>query len=515
MRKWFVASFLALVMAVVAAVPHPAVAAPATGSTASTQDRLVAFRACLDREGGSSLLRRVANLRECAEEAGYSVEVLRGCLAAGEGAPSLADRITRVSDCLDEAGLHVASVIGRLALYVEIVDIFRSAAVATATDARDLAQRVEADLTAGGRNLAELRAAMERQVGRPLSVMGAIGEWLRVAAELGELFADASTALPEINKHLDEANQGVAQANAALRQMNGAMVTVNQAFAEMNAGLALADQGMTQLNAGIARANAGMRQAVKGVEQANAGLAEANAAVARLRLLAPSFTGLGGIGGRLFDGLWEAYDRHTAVQPQYDLADFAGRPLEDALASLVADLIPGVGDVKGVSEAVYGRDLVTGQPLSGVERALGAIVLIRYAKPLYKGADSVYNAARLRGVFDAMQKGNDVVDSLRSTGKLPPNYITQAEASSRYGWEKGKALAPRAPGKALGGDVFRNDDLVLPDAPSRVWYEADIGQNYAMTRAKNAGTRLLYSSDGLMYVTPDHYESVYYVGRYK
>jgi hypothetical protein len=49
----------------------------------------------------------------------------------------------------------------------------------------------------------------------------------------------------------------------------------------------------------------------------------------------------------------------------------------------------------------------------------------------------------------------------------------------------------------------------------RTWYEADIGVDYTKKRKNSDGTRLLYSSDGLMYVSPDHYESVYYVGRYK
>ena len=52
-------------------------------------------------------------------------------------------------------------------------------------------------------------------------------------------------------------------------------------------------------------------------------------------------------------------------------------------------------------------------------------------------------------------------------------------------------------------------------ASGRVWREADVGLNYAMSRSKQPGTRLLYSSDGLLYVTADHYKTVQSIGRWK
>ena len=57
-----------------------------------------------------------------------------------------------------------------------------------------------------------------------------------------------------------------------------------------------------------------------------------------------------------------------------------------------------------------------------------------------------------------------------------------------------KALHNYAPGKAFGGDVFQNTTRVLPEAPGRIWSEADVGQDYTMSRSnpKNPGTRLLY-----------------------
>ncbi|WP_410586902.1 polymorphic toxin-type HINT domain-containing protein [Amycolatopsis sp. lyj-23] len=100
---------------------------------------------------------------------------------------------------------------------------------------------------------------------------------------------------------------------------------------------------------------------------------------------------------------------------------------------------------------------------------------------------------------------NPLVDSLKLSGKLPSNYVTKAVAEAA-GWKAGKALNNFIPGAQIGGDVFRNVPALVPEAPGRIWYEADVGLDSAMTRAKQPGYRLLYSNDGLAYVTFDHYE---------
>ena len=71
------------------------------------------------------------------------------------------------------------------------------------------------------------------------------------------------------------------------------------------------------------------------------------------------------------------------------------------------------------------------------------------------------------------------------------------------------------PNGQIGGDVFQNATNILPSTQGRIWYEADIGINSTMTRANQPGTRLLYSNDGLLYVTADHYETVHIIGRWK
>jgi hypothetical protein len=101
-----------------------------------------------------------------------------------------------------------------------------------------------------------------------------------------------------------------------------------------------------------------------------------------------------------------------------------------------------------------------------------------------------------------------VTKDIMRTGKLPSNYITKAEAEN-LGWipKKGN-LADVAPGKAIGGDVYENRNRELPDAPGRTWYEADIGYQGGY-RGK---ARLVYSNDGMIYYSPDHYQKLEMIG---
>lgn len=66
-------------------------------------------------------------------------------------------------------------------------------------------------------------------------------------------------------------------------------------------------------------------------------------------------------------------------------------------------------------------------------------------------------------------------------------------------------LAEVLPGRIIGGDIFENRKHKLPEAPERVWYEADF--DYA--GGYRNSFRLLYSNDGLIFVTYDHYVTFY------
>ena len=91
---------------------------------------------------------------------------------------------------------------------------------------------------------------------------------------------------------------------------------------------------------------------------------------------------------------------------------------------------------------------------------------------------------------------------IHTYGHLPDNYITKSEAAS-LGWEGGNVEA-YAPGYAIGGDLFGNREGLLPDAKGRYYYECDIDTLGADSRGAN---RIVFSNDGLIYLTRDHYES--------
>lgn len=96
----------------------------------------------------------------------------------------------------------------------------------------------------------------------------------------------------------------------------------------------------------------------------------------------------------------------------------------------------------------------------------------------------------------------EAVAALRETRKLPLRYITKKEAEGA-GWKPGADLCRVAPGRTIGGDPFFNREKRLPEKNGRRWYEADLDPQCGRRGAK----RLVWSSDGLIFVTTDHYRS--------
>ena len=87
-------------------------------------------------------------------------------------------------------------------------------------------------------------------------------------------------------------------------------------------------------------------------------------------------------------------------------------------------------------------------------------------------------------------------------GKLPGNYITKKEAEA-LGWPGG-SLEPYAPGKSIGGTYFGNYEGLLPTAKGRKYTECDID---TAGKSSRGAKRIVFSNDGLIYYTGDHYES--------
>ncbi|MCR4697302.1 MAG: ribonuclease [Lachnospiraceae bacterium] len=98
---------------------------------------------------------------------------------------------------------------------------------------------------------------------------------------------------------------------------------------------------------------------------------------------------------------------------------------------------------------------------------------------------------------------DEVALYIHTYGHLPSNYITKSEAQN-LGWDSRKGnLWKVAPGKSIGGDKFGNREGLLPKADKRQYYECDIDFEGEYRNEK----RIIYSNDGLIYYTGDHYNS--------
>lgn len=103
----------------------------------------------------------------------------------------------------------------------------------------------------------------------------------------------------------------------------------------------------------------------------------------------------------------------------------------------------------------------------------------------------------------AITAPQDIADYIFAHGTLPDNFLTKSEAR-QLGWDSSQNyVSDVAPGYSIGGDRFGNYEGLLPDASGRKWYEADA--NY--TAGPRGAERILYSSDGLVYYTNDHYQT--------
>ncbi len=94
----------------------------------------------------------------------------------------------------------------------------------------------------------------------------------------------------------------------------------------------------------------------------------------------------------------------------------------------------------------------------------------------------------------------DVALYIHTYGKLPQNFITK-KAAKKLGWQGG-SLEDYAPGKCIGGDYFGNYEGLLPE--DKEYHECDIG---TLGKSKRGAKRIIYSDDGYIYYTGDHYES--------
>jgi len=129
-------------------------------------------------------------------------------------------------------------------------------------------------------------------------------------------------------------------------------------------------------------------------------------------------------------------------------------------------------------------------------------IAVTYAQELPETqaqSTEVENLLDPEGSYSAKE---DVALYIHTYGELPKNFITKNEARE-LGWEGG-GLEDFAPGMCIGGDRFGNYEGLLPDAPGRKWAECDID---TLGKSSRGAKRIVFSNDGLIYYTDDHYES--------
>ena len=144
-----------------------------------------------------------------------------------------------------------------------------------------------------------------------------------------------------------------------------------------------------------------------------------------------------------------------------------------------------IGGEDGPTEVIVSGPGVSQPEETEPEEAEPETAAPEEAEPVQIDEDGTYNSAE------------DVSLYLYTYDHLPDNYITKDEARE-LGWTGG-SVEQVAPGCAIG-----NREGLLPKAGGRQYYECDIdtiGEN------SRGAKRIVWSNDGLIYYTEDHYES--------
>lgn len=118
-------------------------------------------------------------------------------------------------------------------------------------------------------------------------------------------------------------------------------------------------------------------------------------------------------------------------------------------------------------------------------------------QPSFSGIDQMVINGGPVEEDEAYSRLEDVALYIMKFSTLPPNYHKKEEARSG-GWKTSDA-----PGTIIGGNRFGNREGLLPKKEGRTYYEADIMAGYTDHRGPQ---RLVYSNDGLIFFTDDHYD---------
>ncbi|WP_307838450.1 MULTISPECIES: S-layer homology domain-containing protein [unclassified Bacillus (in: firmicutes)] len=186
--------------------------------------------------------------------------------------------------------------------------------------------------------------------------------------------------------------------------------------------------------------------------------------------------------------------------------------------NVTLDLVPIINIPKEIIQMVQGHEIAEEEKYKPSDYVMGIATVfsggtiktvktigkvVGTVEDIEKKAKNLEKAAKTTNFTKYPTGFDEVAKYVKEHKKLPDNYITKEQAQA-LGWvSKDGNLHKVAPGKSMGGNIFQNKGNPLPNAPGRVWYEADI--NYLSGYRGN--DRILYSSDGLVYKTSDHYKT--------
>ena len=104
--------------------------------------------------------------------------------------------------------------------------------------------------------------------------------------------------------------------------------------------------------------------------------------------------------------------------------------------------------------------------------------------------------------FGSYNSKDEVALYIHVFGHLPHNYYTKSQAKEN-GWST-SGIDRFEEKAAIGGDTFYNREGHLPNKAGRVYTECDIG---TWGRTTRGAQRIVFSNDGLVYYTSDHYNT--------
>ena len=104
------------------------------------------------------------------------------------------------------------------------------------------------------------------------------------------------------------------------------------------------------------------------------------------------------------------------------------------------------------------------------------------------------------GVYNSKE---DVALYIHTYGCLPKNYVTKSQANA-LGCRNLGRIQDYLENGAIGGDRFYNREGLLPTKDGRYYTECDID---TWNKTSRGAKRIVFSNDGLVYYTDDHYRS--------